>query len=196
MARPIFLFIILFALTLGLASASSVVVYKNEACGHCVDYLSNLTSMFSGSDIKIYDFINEPAKRKELATLQERFSVPIILQGHLVVLVDDRYLFEGHFPLDKMKEFLTTDAKNYQTVVASQDSMGSAASFYLATADAIKKCDIDQSIPSCEKTGETIQKREAIELPKVDFTSYLLPALIVLLPAALIIKYGILEEKK
>ena len=142
------------------ASTGSVVIYKNEACGHCKPYLEKAISALenAGYSVQIKEFINNVDTRRELAEIQDKMGVPLELQGHLVMLVDGKYSFQGHFPVEAMMEFLAQDARNYDQVVATQDAMTDSPDGYtLLSGEKAKECKATESIRECDaKEGQEI----------------------------------------
>ncbi len=115
----------------GTASAYAgpqVVVYNNEACGHCQPYVNELTAGLKAmgyGDIEVRQFINNESVRAELSSLQASRKVPLEMQGHLVASVEGgKYLFEGHVPVALVTDFLKNKAKDYPDgLVVTLDSM-------------------------------------------------------------------------
>lgn len=147
----------LFVLVAGVSAYSpqSAVIYKNEACGHCTAYISTLHDALNsmGVSVETKDFLNDPQARGEVAELQRRFKVPFEMQGHLLTIIDGKYLFEGHFPPELMKKFLTEDAQDYDSLVVTQDSMGQASSYFHLKDGKVLECPINQPISECDHNG-------------------------------------------
>ncbi len=139
-------------------SIGSVVIYKNEACGHCKPYLEKaITALESaGYSVQVKEFINNVDTRRELAEIQDKMKVPLEFQGHVVMLVDGKYSFQGHFPVESMMEFLSKDARDYEQVVATQDAMTDSPDGYtLLSGGKAKECKATESIRECdEKQGQ------------------------------------------
>lgn len=106
----------------------TALIYKNDACAHCTPYLAELLPSLArmGYDVKVVDFINSKAERANLAALQEKFGVPLQLQGHMVVALEGKYLFEGHVPVDMIEEFMQVASENDTGTVFIQDKMSGA----------------------------------------------------------------------
>lgn len=131
---------------------ADVQIYKNEGCGHCVMYLDELMGMLERNgydDVLIKDYMSDDQARKEVVAIQERFSVPLSMQGHLLVLVDDKYLFEGHVPTDLIEGYLK-DPKG--SLVVTQDSMDKAASYQMLMDGKAHTCSIDTPIAQCAQS--------------------------------------------
>lgn len=189
------LFVLLLAI--GLAAAytpQQAVIYKNEACGHCTAYISSLYKTLESAGIKqieIKDFLGDPSIRTEVSSIQSKFEVPVEMQGHLVTLVDGKYLFEGHFPQELMKKFLLEDAQNYGKLVVTQDSMGQAESYFHLENGKVVECPINQPISECTKNGGKTGSNPVFDVLKVKMDSNLLVlGLLALVFAALLLLYS------
>ncbi|MBS3070155.1 hypothetical protein J4220_01470 [Candidatus Micrarchaeota archaeon] len=137
-------------------SPQSAVIYKNEACGHCSSYISSLYAALESAGVKqieIKDFLGDAQARSEVASIQQKFGVPFEMQGHLVTLVDGKYLFEGHFPIGVMQKFLSEEAQDYDSLVVTQDSMEKVSSYFHLKDGVIVECPIDQPISECSHNG-------------------------------------------
>ncbi|MEW6721746.1 MAG: hypothetical protein AB1324_00635 [Candidatus Micrarchaeota archaeon] len=137
--------------------AGQVLVYKNEGCGHCVMYMDSLMDMLERNgygEVVIKDYMSDPQARSEVASIQERFGVPLGMQGHLIVLVEGSYLFEGHVPVELMEEYLKAPQG---PVVVTQDSMDEPASYKMLMDGKEHECPIDQPIAECAASGEAGQ---------------------------------------
>ncbi|MDI6721889.1 MAG: DUF411 domain-containing protein, partial [Candidatus Aenigmarchaeota archaeon] len=103
-----------------------VVVYKNEACGHCNMYLANFRLFLKEKGITSYEermVINNPSIREELNRFNKDRSIPITMQGHMVVSMGNLVL-EGHVPLDMLEELMKKYPDgNYPKAVIYQDYM-------------------------------------------------------------------------
>ncbi|MBU1197461.1 hypothetical protein KJ765_03010 [Candidatus Micrarchaeota archaeon] len=168
--------------------ASQVTIYKNAGCGHCGPYLVDLKDALTEiglTDIVEKEFINDAAVRKELALLQESFSVPLTLQGHMVTVVDNQYLFEGHVPADKVKVFLKNPVP--EKMVVFRDSMsGEPEPFIVMTENGeIKNCEAVQEIIDCARQSVTL----AGTPQTADYAGWALVLLIVTVPLGLILKF-------
>jgi hypothetical protein len=120
----------------GVASTTSrVVIYKSDACAHCGPYVNKLlqtlaTSGIESGQIQIMDFLNDPAKRSEVATLQQHFGVPLDLQGHMLTIIDGEIVLEGHVPLAAVQYALKNPLPN-KPAIYFQDSMDAGATDYV-----------------------------------------------------------------
>lgn len=182
---------------LSMASASSVVVYKNEACGHCGPYLAELKPALAALGIADYtekEIINDQNNRAELARLQESFGVPFTMQGHMVVNVDDKYLFEGHVPVKLVTDFLKNDASKYERMVVTQDSMDpNSQSYYMLGKDnKVEECSTEQSIAQCYENGGKVVGTVSAPAPAggLQWWQIAFVGLIVIVPLSLIFAFG------
>lgn len=172
------------------AGASNVLIYKNEACGHCTPYITELRQALAGmgiTEVTEKEIINDQATRAELARLQERFSVPFAMQGHMVVDVDDKYLFEGHVPVQLIVNFLKNDASRYEKMVVAQDSMGEASIFFVLNKNnEVAECSVQKSIAECFESAKTASPQPSgLEWWQMAFV-----ALIVIVPLSLLYAAG------
>lgn len=153
-------------------SAHTVVIYRSEACGHCTPYVNSLKTHLKGigyNNIVTKEFVNDMEIRKEVATIQDKFKVPLSMQGHMLVLINDKYLFEGHVPVNLIINFLEKKSKSYDSIVVTQDSMDQKVkSYFLLENQKVKECSITSQIGECN----TLDKNKL----KIDneFFSYLL----------------------
>lgn len=130
--------------------AAGAVIYKNEGCGHCVMYLDGLMEMLERNgydDVVIKDYMSEPAARAEVADIQERFSVPLSMQGHLLVLLDGQYLFEGHVPVQLIEDYIRNPKGQ---VVVTQDSMDEASTYQMLMDGKAHTCPIGTPVGECQ----------------------------------------------
>lgn len=110
------------------AQDSSAVIYFNEACGMCSDYLKEVKGKLSEigiQDIIVKDYVNFKEYRKELLDINKKHNIPPSLQGHLVTIIDEKYFFEGHVPMNLIEEALNNNEK----ILIYQDKMDEATSY-------------------------------------------------------------------
>ncbi len=170
------------------AAATRALIYKSDACSHCAPYLEKLFPVLEGAagiradEIEMRDFINNPERRKEVALLQEKYGVPLTMQGHMLAVIDDTYVLEGHIPLSAVVSLLK-GPKPAKPVILYQDSMASNVETYEMLSDGQKReCSTAEAPQDC-------QKKARAALPD-DLQKFLLPALLVGIAAAVIGKYG------
>ncbi len=137
--------------------SSSAVIYKNAGCGHCDMYLNELMPMLQRegyTNVAVKDFISNTTARDEVEAIQERFGVPLSMQGHLLVLIDDKYLFEGHVPTSLMEAYLK-DPKG--SIVVTQDKMDGATSYTMLMDGKQHTCPIGQPFAECASGDASAQ---------------------------------------
>src|SRR3989344_1092780 len=105
--------------------SADAVIYENEACGHCTMYLSNLKSFLEQKGLTIEEkyIINDESARLELSNLNIEKNIPIDLQGHLVTVINDNFILEGHIPIKVVEELFEKYNGNFPDIVLYQDSM-------------------------------------------------------------------------
>ncbi|MEM2138361.1 MAG: DUF411 domain-containing protein [Candidatus Anstonellaceae archaeon] len=132
------------------AFSASVLIYKNGGCGHCGPYVEGLVAMLEKNgrrDYVIKDFMADAAARADMVALQEQFAVPLEMQGHMLTVIDGKYLFEGHVPPALIESYL----KNPKgAVVVTQDKMSGATEYQMLMNGKIEVCPIDQPIENCD----------------------------------------------
>jgi len=157
MKKVFFLLLFLSQLVLG----TSAVIYKSESCGHCTPYIEKLFPLLEASgfdEIQVKDFLNDQQARSEVSQIQKEFGVPLEMQGHMLTLLDGKYLFEGHVQLPVVERFLREGKQNFEKAVFTQDSMDENAPSYLFLAKdgSVKQCSVSQSLLECiESTSGT-----------------------------------------
>ncbi|MBI5176918.1 hypothetical protein HY995_02395 [Candidatus Micrarchaeota archaeon] len=160
-----------------------VVIYNNEACGHCQPYISGLTRGLESAglrNIEIRRFINNESARAELYRLQSSRSVPLSMQGHMVTFIGGKYLFEGHVPVPLVVDFLRNKAGDYPDgIVVTQDSMdeSSARSYLFSDGSGVYEFPI----------GVPIGSSTAGRAGGGSLAGYAIPALIVAIPLLLLL---------
>lgn len=171
MVKRLFLFFfLLFFLLQGVGATGTdtisatheAVIYKNEACGHCVKYLYDLNTLLldNGFSVTEKSLINDQAARKEVAMLSQGRAIPPELQGHLVVVLDRRLVLEGHVPIGHISSLLEAGG-DLPTLVIYQDSMAGAETLesyaILQENGTVIACDIKTAPEDClsgkAKTG-------------------------------------------
>jgi hypothetical protein len=177
------------------ASAGSVTIYKNEGCGHCRPYIEKLRGILEplGYGVTEKDIMNDAEARRALYELQSAFAVPLSMQGHLLVAIDGRYLFEGHVPIRLITDFLKDSASKFQSVVVTQDAMssdvenfGDIRSYLLLKDGRVAECTASTSVEACYNGEGRISAN-----PRADsgMLQLFFVALIVLVPVTLVALY-------
>ncbi len=174
----------------------SAIVYKNEACGHCTSYISSLYQTLDSIGVKqieIKDFLSDQEARGDVASIQDKFKVPVELQGHLLTVVDGKYLFEGHFPLELMKKFLVDEAQDFDSLVVTQDSMGDVDSYFHLKDGVIQECPISQPISECDShAGKSVAGLDVLKV-KFDSNALVLALLGVALVVLVLLYSGVIK---
>ncbi len=111
-----------------------VVIYYNEACGGCTDYISeHLVPMMEErgfSNIMMYDYVNTKENRLNLNKINEEFGVPPKLQGHFTIFIGKKIVLEGHVPHEIIDYLLKEENQDkFDRIVVYQDEMEDAKSY-------------------------------------------------------------------
>ncbi|GEM_PF-3523679 len=170
--------------------AKRVLIYKNDACAHCAPYLGELLPVLEKlgyKDVKIIDFINNKTARADLANLQEKFGVPLQLQGHMVVNVEGKYLFEGHVPVDMIEDFVAGASEKDEGTVFIQDKMSGANQYAVWKDGKQETFDITEKYAGTEGKG-------GWGLLHPGESSLLVPAAIAIAPITLLAYYIVKKE--
>ncbi len=149
--KKLILFILLLIVMPFVNSATSAIVYKNEACGHCEIYLEELKTFLKekGINLEEKDLINNNIIRNELNNLNKEFEIPIELQGHMVVKIGNLIL-EGHVPVDMVDKYLGEGSDEkviiYQDYMAEKEDL---KSYKVMDKNGIRECEITKEIKDC-----------------------------------------------
>ncbi|MCR4335149.1 MAG: hypothetical protein NUV57_01280 [archaeon] len=154
-----------------------IIIYKNEACGHCNIYLKefrNFLSLHGYTKVQEKLMINDPVIRQEVAMLHNERNVPLEMQGHMVITVDDSLILEGHVPIPILENlFEEYNEKLFPKIVVYQDFMlpfEDLESYKTMNEQGeIQECEIKEDILECSELGGEIMPKEAL-LPLVIFT--------------------------
>ena len=88
----------------------TAVVYYNEACDECAIYVNGeLAEIMAAYRIRLVrkDYINHREHRAELNELNQRLGIPLELQSHLAIYIDDgRIVVQGQPPRPLMETLL------------------------------------------------------------------------------------------
>lgn len=159
---------------------ASALIYKNGGCGHCGPYVEGLVSMLGENGYKDYvvkDFMQDEQARKDVAAIQERFGVPLQMQGHMLVLIDNKYLFEGHVPAGLIESYLKNPKDQ---VVVTQDSMDKPTSYFMLMNGRVETCPIDQPIGECDGHGTDADGFAILQNPLIPMGFLVLGAAVLL----------------
>ena len=152
--RTKFLLILLFLIAIAaFAQAQTAMIYKNESCGHCGPYLEELRTFLKakGFEITEKNFVNDFEARVEVVQLHQKNKVPVELQGHMVTVLNDNLLLEGHVPISMIEEvFKKYPLRNFPKMVIYQDSMSDSPEPYtLMVEGKIVNCSAGKAIAEC-----------------------------------------------
>ncbi|MBI5884739.1 hypothetical protein HZB89_01430 [archaeon] len=148
-------FFLIFAASASAAVNETAVIYKNEACGHCTPYLQELKPFLEANgfaSITEKNFINDDSARKELLAFNAARKIPLDLQGHMTIVLNNLVL-EGHVPLKAVKEvFDKYPLHDFPELILYQDSMDDQSqitSYKLMQNNEIKECSLTSGIENC-----------------------------------------------
>lgn len=128
----LFIFSILFTpLAIAHAGDSSLdkaVIYYNEACGMCGEYVNDdLPEMLAKqgiNDLIKKDYVNDRSIRPEMNKHMTKASVPLPLQSHIMTFVGDKYILGGHIPKHIIKDIFNSElSKQFKSIIVYQDEM-------------------------------------------------------------------------
>ena len=160
--------LLILLLILPVVYASDAVIYKNEACGHCSMYLSNLNQFLQQkgiTDIQERNLINDESARIELSNLNKERNIPPELQGHMVVVLNKDLILEGHVPIKVLEELFDNYNGNFPETILYQDSMDADVSSYKIMNDnKIKECSIDKPITECTELRDSFWGKSVLLL--------------------------------
>ena len=101
------------------------VIYYNRACHDCTTYIEEKIEPLLkeyGIEIEKKDYINERRNRIELNELSEDLGVPVQLQGHFTVFIDNEIILQGHVPEQIIRDLLNSE-NVFDKIVVFQDEM-------------------------------------------------------------------------
>lgn len=135
------------------AANNTAIIYKNEACGHCIIYLDELVPYLIGKGFTVEqkNLINDAAARSELDSLIKEKGIPPELQGHMVTVINGNLILEGHVPFNSIKNlFEKYNDYNFPKLILYQDSMGRADSYKIMDSNnKIADCSINDDPLKC-----------------------------------------------
>jgi cytochrome c biogenesis protein CcdA len=110
------------------AAQDSALVYYNEACRDCVEYVQSqlrpLLAELGIEPVRARDYLNEPGARRELFQRSREEGVPLSVQGHLTVFISKDVILEGHVPAALIREVLNPALRSrYEKIAIHQDAM-------------------------------------------------------------------------
>ena len=124
-------------------------------------YLEGLRAFLKENGFSVLEknFINDASARQEWLSLHQQKNIPVELQGHLVTVINGRFILEGHLPLRIVKEvFEKYPARNFPDIVLYQDLMAEEPgidNYAVMAGGKIRVCGIKQGPFECaEIKGE------------------------------------------
>lgn len=116
------------------AEGPQAVVYYNEACDECAQYINGeLSAVLGERQVMLVrkDYINQREHRKELNDLNERLGIPLELQSHLATYIDGgRIILQGEPPRAVVEALLITDAQLPERILIYSEEGESAGKTY------------------------------------------------------------------
>lgn len=186
----LFLFII-FSQIFFLVQATSdanIVIFGDENCKKCITYISELRTelkKYGISDIEIRYYRENLEAKKDLLELHNRFNVPMSMRGNVVVIIDDKYIFEGYVSSNIITDFLINQrAREYNSLILYKEKSPNQYRLMDEKGE-IKECQIFYSIIDCEKN---------IIEPQSSSTSFFILALVFFI--GIMVVGGILYAKR
>ncbi len=126
------MFLLAFEKTARGAELRKATIYYNNACAACSHYIKGqlipILKEFEVEKIIKKDYINDPSMHRELPDRSNRLGIPLKLQGHLTVFIDDRIILEGHVPEEIIRNLFRVS--NYEKILVYQNSMGENVKSY------------------------------------------------------------------
>src|SRR3989338_4971890 len=173
-----FVFLILLLVIPFSYATDKVIIYKNEACGHCSVYLNTLKEILSEKSIEFEEknILSDKKALEELNQFTKGREIPFELQGHMVIIFNNLVL-EGHVPFPVIEELFQKYPKyDFPKLLVYQDSMEDLVTDYtiLDEQGNVKKCSTSNSINECQITSKN--KSNIVEkslLPLVIFNGLL-----------------------
>src|SRR3989338_7673895 len=133
-----------------------VIIYENEACGHCGMYLGNFRQFLDSKGLSYQEkyVVNDSEARRELLELNTRKGIPPELQGHMTIVMGDRLILEGHVPLKIIEEEISGKSiSEMPELLFFQDSMvdESQVDSYAVSdlAGKTTECSTDSTVANC-----------------------------------------------
>ncbi|MFH1752235.1 MAG: hypothetical protein ABH821_04840 [archaeon] len=155
-----FMFFLLVFSATAMAEENTAVIYKNSACGHCVMYLQELNEFLIGKGFTVTEknFINDQVARQEWLNVHLQKNIPIELQGHMLVVLNDNLLLEGHVPLSVVSQvFNQYPSLEFPEIVVFQDSMEEESkleNFKVMINGKTSVCGLEENFSECVGVNE------------------------------------------
>ena len=159
MVKNIFLlfFVLLISAISVSAHGNEVVIYKNEACGHCIGYLTEFKDFMTKNGFEVIEknVINDFNARKQLEQFNQNYGIPFDMQSHMTMVINNDLVLEGHVPLKIVEQlFEKYPDKKFPKLLIYQDLMSEDIESYkiLEENKEVKECSIDTKITDCSST--------------------------------------------
>lgn len=133
-------------------------------------YLMNLKAFLQekGFSATEKNFINDAQAREEWLGFNQKNKIPLELQGHIVTIINDRLVVEGHVPLKFVKEiFEKFPNLNFPLIVLYQDSMideSLVETVKIMQDGKVSECDAKQNIDNCVELKQNDFENSALFL--------------------------------
>lgn len=161
-----FVFLILLLVIPFSYATDKVIIYKNEACGHCSVYLNTLKEILSEKSIEFEEknILSDKKALEELNQFTKGREIPFELQGHMVIIFNNLVL-EGHVPFPVIEELFQKYPKyDFPKLLVYQDSMEDLVTDYTIFDENKNKieCNTANSIENCT-SNKTNSKQNFID---------------------------------
>lgn len=115
--------------------SAKTIVYYNEACGMCAEYVKNdlprELEKAGIAEIEKKDYINGKDIRPEMNRMMTEAGVPMDMQGHIMTFVGDKYILAGHVPNHAVEEMFKPEiSSRFKKLIIFQDEMHNEAKNY------------------------------------------------------------------
>lgn len=164
-------------------------IYYNRACHDCTMYIENtIEPMLEEYNLEIEkkDYINKKENRVELNELSRGLGVPIQLQGHFTIFIDNKVILQGHVPKQIIRDLLESEnADVFDRIIVFQDEMDENAATYKVWAlkGEIKEYDISEPISTYldwfVENGDSLETPEELLQTESLNAMYILPLILV-----------------
>lgn len=123
-----FLFSPFFSVSAHEGENHKAVIFYNEACGGCTDYLKEVLEPILQEngikDIVWKDYISVKENRTEYNSLAEEWGIPLELRSHIMAFVSDELVLAGHIPEEYIRYLLKTEnISQAEKIIIYQDVM-------------------------------------------------------------------------
>jgi len=149
--------LVLMTLTTAASRNHAATIYFNGGCQICVEYVDKLESALRSidvTDITRHDYYVDGSVLEVIAKIRERFNVPYEFVGAVTTIVDERYVFEGYFPIDILTNFVASDSNVDRLVAAEGFNPGT---YRLRKDNVMLECSVSQKITDCLGSSTLVQ---------------------------------------